>query len=250
MTQIKNSQLAIQIIQNQSPISFLISMKTIIISCSIWAFFGFNWVMGPGLKTKRSQLKLPPLFQKSLIVSDFGPIFKYHTQRMERTNQISRCRTLCKVFWKKLIKKMWNILEARLAVTGEVFFFDCFDWLKRKSGSKKNVKKYSTILVITKIYVFFLLYFTSVLLLIMQSQPASIAWTVTSTAGFYHCWSYTEHSHLLWIRCDIFYINKVCPYETCELICNHYACLIFANSSVGNENSYCFISIRFYAEKK
>ena len=147
---------------------------------------------------------------------------------------------------------MWNILEARLAVTGEVFFLIVLIDSKGKflKRIEKNVKKYSTILVITKIYVFFLLYFTSVLLLIMQSQPASIAWTVTSTAGFYHCWSYTEHSHLLWIRCDIFYINKVCPYETCELICNHYACLIFANSSVGNENSYCFISIRFYAEKK
>ena len=74
-----------------------------------------------------------------------------------------------------------------------------------------RVSNYSTILVITKIYIFFLLYFTLVLLLIMRSQPASIAWTVISTAAFSHCWSYTEHSHLLWIRCDIFYFNIVCP---------------------------------------
>ena len=37
---------------------------------------------------------------------------------------------------------------------------------------------------------------------IIQSQPASIAWTVTSTAAFYHCWKYTEHSGL-WIRCVV-----------------------------------------------
>ena len=58
---------------------------------------------------------------------------------------------------------------------------------------------YSTILVTTKVYIF-LLYFTSDLLLIMRSQPASIEWTVTSTASFSHCWSYTEHSDL-WIIC-------------------------------------------------
>ena len=62
---------------------------------------------------------------------------------------------------------------------------------------------YSTILVITKIYIFHLLYLTSVLLLKMRSQPASITWTVKSTASFYHCWSYMEHS-VLWIRCVVY----------------------------------------------
>ena len=37
---------------------------------------------------------------------DFGPIFKYHTEIMERINWISRSRTLCRIFWKKLIKKV------------------------------------------------------------------------------------------------------------------------------------------------
>ena len=60
---------------------------------------------------------------------------------------------------------------------------------------------YSTISVITKIYIF-LLYFQSVSLMIMRSQPASISWTVTSTGAFYHCWSYTDHS-VLWIRCVV-----------------------------------------------
>ena len=46
-------------------------MKTIITSCCIWTFFGYDWVMDPGPKFKRSQLKLTPLFQKPLnIVSD------------------------------------------------------------------------------------------------------------------------------------------------------------------------------------
>ena len=38
---------------------------------------------------------------------------------------------------------------------------------------------------------------------IMWSQHSSIAWTVTSTAAFYHCWRYTEHSDL-WIRCVVY----------------------------------------------
>ena len=57
---------------------------------------------------------------------------------------------------------------------------------------------YSTISVITKVYVF-LLYFASVSLLMMRNQPASIAWAVTSAVTFYHCWHYTKHS-VLWIR--------------------------------------------------
>ena len=39
MTQIKSIHLAIQINKNQSPISFQLTMKTIITFCSIWAFF-------------------------------------------------------------------------------------------------------------------------------------------------------------------------------------------------------------------
>ena len=96
-----------------------------------------------------------------------------------------------------------------LAVTGE----KNFDYQKEPflepikkvlilliTGEPVSANVYSTILVITKIYIFLLLYFTSVLLLIVQSQPFSFAWTVTSTAAIYHCWSYMEHSDL-WIRC-------------------------------------------------
>ena len=70
---------------------------------------------------------------------------------------------------------------------------------------EKIFNVYSIILVFTKMYIF-ALYFTTVLLLIILSQPSSIGWTVwtvTSTAAFSHCWSYMEHSDL-WIRCVIY----------------------------------------------
>ena len=167
---------------------------------------------------------------------------------MERINWISRSRTLCWIFWKKIIKKS-NIQEARqtlkiISVDGQqpynFFWFllifghlpitlkkkwvdsnqkiSCnwvkkiFSRLSQKERFSEPIAKnpdivnywwtgvnnyvYSTILVITKIYIFFLIYFTSLCLLIMQSQPALIAWTVTSTAAFYHCWSCTEHFDL------------------------------------------------------
>ena len=80
---IKNSHLAIQINQNQSSISFQLSIKTIIMFCSIWAFFRYKRVIGIILSDH--------LF-------DFGPSFKCHIQRMERINWIFRCRTLCQIF--------------------------------------------------------------------------------------------------------------------------------------------------------
>ena len=43
-------------------------MKTIITFCCIWTFFEYDWVMGPGPKIKRSQLRSAPLFQKPLII--------------------------------------------------------------------------------------------------------------------------------------------------------------------------------------
>ena len=43
MAKIKNSHRVIQINQNQGPISFQFSMKTIVAFSSIWAFFGYKW---------------------------------------------------------------------------------------------------------------------------------------------------------------------------------------------------------------
>ena len=64
------------------------------------------------------------------------------------------------------------------------------------------------------------------MLLLMRSQPDSIAWTVTSGAAFYHGWSYTEHSDLS-IRCDMFYINIVCPYDIYIYIYTLYIIYIY-----------------------
>ena len=98
---------------------------------------------------------------------------------------------------------------------------------------------YSTMLEITEIYIFLLLYFTSVLLLIMWSQSASIAWTVTSAAAFYHCWSYKEHSVLY-----IFDIGIVCPYEMCEFIWFS----IWSTSAI-NLHAYLILLIQLWAMK-
>ena len=83
------------------------------------------------------------------------------------------------------------------------------------------------------IYFFF---FMLLQLLIMQSQPASTAWTVTSTAAFYHC---GNTQNILIYELDvlhIFYVNIVCLYEICKFtwfliwststILNLYTCLI------------------------
>ena len=162
-------------------------------------------------------------------IFDFGRIFNYHTQRMERNNSISRYWTLCWIFWKK--KSLKEIKYSRSLPDPENYrcghkqpynffsVFSDFQTLPDNSGKPKSVdskrknqlqlgkfflrlsqKKrflepiaknpcivnywwtginnyvYSIILVITKIYIFYLHYFTSVLLLIMRSQPASIAW--------------------------------------------------------------------------
>ena len=76
---------------------------------------------------------------------------------------------------------------------------------------------YSIILVIAKIYIFPLLCFTLVLLL-KQSQPCSIAWTVTSTAAFCHCWSYMKHSDLWIIFVVYIWYWHSFPYEICKFI--------------------------------
>ena len=166
--------------------------------------------------------------------------FKCHIQRLEKINWISKCVTLCWIFWKKVIKikysrslldhessgcghsepykffsvfadfrtlvdnsvkpKLVDSTQKNFAVTGDRNF-----QLPPKNRVLEPIEKksvdcyvYSTILVITKSYIF-LLYFTSVLLFIMRSQPDLIVWTVTSTVEFYHCWSYTEH-FVIWIR--------------------------------------------------
>ena len=43
MAKIKNSHQVIQMNQNQGPISFQFSLKTVMTFCSIWAFFGYKW---------------------------------------------------------------------------------------------------------------------------------------------------------------------------------------------------------------
>ena len=90
----------------------------------------------------------------------------------------------------------------------------------------------SNILEVKILYILEIFYFTSVLLLIMQSQPASIAWTVTSTAAFYHFWSYTDHPDLQ-IRCVVYFSLSLWDMRIYlafdflrTFVITHYACLI------------------------
>ena len=119
-------------------------------------------------------------------------------------------------FWTTQKNQSWSIRSRKVNYNWGHFFFD---YLKRKSFYSRLKKKYlfrfncwwadissyiySTSLVITKMHIFILLYFNSVLLLIMRSQPASMSWSLIFEATFYHCWSFTEHS-VLWIRCVVY----------------------------------------------
>ena len=109
-------------------------------------------------------------------------------------------------FW-----KIGRFEAGKLAVTEENFF-----WLSQKEKFLEPIENNPYFVLITSepvsatisIALFWwsrrFIYFFLILLqlLIMQSQPALIAWTGTS-AAFYHCWSYTEHS-VLWIRCVVY----------------------------------------------
>ena len=159
MAKIKNSHQAIQINHDKCTINLLsdFNEKFNYLLC----YLGFFQVeMGPVSNIKRSLLRLAPLFQKSLLRDsclgnnfsrssfqtrviptlvlfsalsdhffDFKPIFKCHTQMTERINWISRCRTLCRIFWKKIIKRS-NTLRARqtlkilgVAICSHIIYF-------------------------------------------------------------------------------------------------------------------------------
>ena len=121
----------------------------------------------------------------------------------------------------------WFKVE-KLAVTGDFFFFF---WLSRKKSiraDQKNpymadywwagIKNHSTILMIMKIYMFILLYFTLVLLLIMRNQPVSIAWQQHLQL---HLIIVEVTPSILVDELDVIYIfdiNIVYPYEICRFI--------------------------------
>ena len=137
----------------------------------------------------RQTLKIPGVTIRSHIISfRFLPISGHFWATQKNQNWL---------IWSRKISCNWgNFFFFSIISKGKIFRAD-----PKKSSYRCNywwADVYSTILVITKIYLFLLLYFASVLLLTMRSQPASITWT--STAAFYHCWSYREHS-VFWIRC-------------------------------------------------
>ena len=156
---------------------------------------------------------------------DFALIFGCHNQRMERINDFFGVTisshiisfsflSLSGHLWTNQENQNWLTQNRRIScIWGENFRSsqkERFVGLIGKSPYIVNylgagVRNYvcSITLVITEIYIFPLLYFTSVLLLIMRSQPSLIAWTVTSTAAFYLCWS---TQNILVYELDLFYI--------------------------------------------
>ena len=106
-------------------------MKTIITFCSIGTFFEYDWVMRPGPKIKRSQLRLVPLFEKPfIIVSDHFltlDLFLSATPKgWKESIGFPDVELYAKSFEQKSLKNP-NILEGLLTVTGEFVFFTCFD---------------------------------------------------------------------------------------------------------------------------
>ena len=103
-----------------------------ILQVSISTFLGYDWVMGPGPKIKKSQLWLVPLFRKPhIIVSDsfltLDLFFSATPKGWKESIGFPDTEVYDKSFEKTFIKKS-NILEARLAVTGEfVFLFVLID---------------------------------------------------------------------------------------------------------------------------
>ena len=142
MAEIKNSQQDVQISQNQSPISIQLSMKTIIALCSSWTFFGYNWVMWPGSKIKRTQLRLAPLFQKSLvIVSDhFLTLDLFLNATVKKWKEwmgFADTELYAKSFKKKIIKKFKYSRSSPSCYWGVFLLF----WLTQKDRFLKPIEK-------------------------------------------------------------------------------------------------------------
>ena len=77
--------------------------------CSIWAFFGYKWVIRPGSKIKKSLLRFSTTFWKALYwifwpFSDFALwLFQSHRQRMKESIGLPDAELHAKSFEKKLI---------------------------------------------------------------------------------------------------------------------------------------------------
>ena len=124
----------------------------------------------------------------------------------------------------------FQLIQSRKISCNRRFFFFFFRLSRKESirADQKNpymadywwagINNYSTILMITKIYMFILLYFTLVLLLIMRSQPVSIAWQQHLQL---HLIIVEVTPNILIDELDVIYIfdiNIVYLYEICRFI--------------------------------
>ena len=154
-------------------------MKTIITFCSIWAFFGYNRVMGLGSKIKRSQHRLAPLFQNPpIIVSNHLltlDLFLSATLKgWKGSVGFPDTEVYAKPFEKNSLKKIKYSRSSPSCYWG-VWFLYMF-WLTQKEDrSKKNPFIVSAAVELfwwSRRFIYF--FFILLLLLIMRSQPSSI----------------------------------------------------------------------------
>ena len=175
---------------------------------------------------------------------------------MERITWISRSRTSCWIFWKKIIKKIkysrslskpesycwghwqphnffpisrhFRITQNQVIRSGKItcnlgkIFFYRLSQRESFLFTGEPAYVYSTMSITLfwwsrRFISSSLLYFSFVIDNARPTCPACVA----SVAAFYHCWSYTEHGSDLWIRCVVYilyYINIVCSYEIWHFI--------------------------------
>ena len=91
MAEIKNSYRAIQISQYQGPISIQLSMKTIITFCSIWAFFGYKWVIVNDQEATANGWKESIGFPG---VELFPQYFEKKKKSLKKSNMLEACQTI------------------------------------------------------------------------------------------------------------------------------------------------------------
>ena len=132
-----------QIIQNQSPISFQLLMKTIITFYSIWTFFWYDLVMDLGPKIKRSQLRLVPLFQKPLVIVSehfltFHLYFSATPKGWKESIGFPDTELMLNLL-KKILKKIKYTRSSPSCYCGVCFFY--LFWLTQKERFLKPIEK-------------------------------------------------------------------------------------------------------------
>ena len=161
--------------------------------CRTWYWIFFlkkNWSNRSNILGVHQVLKILGVAISSHIVSFcfcFFPISEHFCVTQENQNQSIRSRkTSCK----------WGIFFPIIS-NGNIFRAD------RKKILVSLITGESVPAALSIILIWWSQRFICFFFILIQFCYASIEWTETSTAVFYHCWSYRGHSDL-WIRCVVY----------------------------------------------